>query len=369
MNRLKTLVKVEIRATYLMLIYFIGIGIINCISINHTLQREMEEGMISGIAGGIWGTYHLGNWDYMFIPEMNVYVILMLIGVGGLIYLSYKNEKSHEVGRFLQSLPYTTQERYLVKIIIGSIIFTIPYIIYGIGLFVLRNKFIAQVAESYEVTILSEVYQEFLGNGELLRRLVMIYMEAITCYVFSVMFQYMISLNLASIIIAALVGISPLFMLWNLRFYGFGQSRLIEEIGSFYSKLMFQSGGRGELVIEGINRGEYSAFGFIDYFGIRIGIFAVIALVCIGITLTLCKRYHIENTDILIPSKAFRVIFIIGVTVCSGMLGGDIYYSYENNYSNIIYIFNLIGILIGLPIAWKIAHIGIKKRPNIKAVM
>lgn len=367
MNRLKTLIKVEFKTTILMVIYFISIGVISCMGINRILQKEIENELMTGIGEGICNGYFGYDWSLAFRENMQFYMLLFIVGISVLIYLSYKNDKNHQVGRFLKSLPYTVQERYFIKTAIGVVIFTIPYILYGIGLFALRNNFLTQAKDIYEVTIFSEMYQEFLSSGQLLSILAIGYMELMVCYLFGIMFEYIISFNLASIIIATLVGISPLFVLWNLRFYIKGENRILEDIGEFYSDLIFCTGSGGEITIEGPGIfHKYTGCNAMDLIWVRVGIFLLMALICIGITLVLCKTYYLENTDILMPSKIFRVIFVIGVTVCAGMLLGDFYYMYTRNGSNIMYLFNIIGSSIGLPIAWRIACIGIKQRNGSK---
>ena len=367
MKRLKPLIQIELRKSIPMSFYFIVVGIISLVSMIQSTKYIFQSELTQGISSLAWYMYGRVDWGNLFRENIARYVIAMIVGLVFMIYLSYRNDKNHEVCRFLKSLPYTMKERYLVKIGTGMATFTIAYVLYSVGMVIFRNSFVSQAKEIYEVTIFSEIFDQIFSMNQLIQILFVVYTALIACYLFGVMFEYLVSHNFASVLIAVLVGLSPAFILLNLSLYVEGDNPILNKIAWICSKILLGEGGWKYVHIDGAMDHSLVHYEYVDYVGMKIGVYLIIAGICFITTLNFCKKSYLENMDVFIPGKIFRKVFIMGVTVCAGLLLGDLYYVFAETQDIMLYIANGIGAIIGLIVAWKLAHIGTcksEKRAN-----
>lgn len=364
MKHLRPLVKMELRHTVLMMIYFVLIGIISIVSVEQSIQSIIVEELTYGIRRAFEYQRCTTRWGDLFRENIQFYTIAAIVGMLILIYISYRHDKNHEMSRFLKSLPYTVQERYLVKVTVGTSLFTICYVLYSIAMIISRTNYLNQTKDIYEVTVLSGIYPELFSSSQLIKLLLVVYVKVMACYFIGIFFEYIISVNFASLLIAVLVTLSPLFIILSIewRISRGGYIPIWDEIVNYVYATIVGGLNYANVVIEtGILNHNNIYFNYMDLFGARIGTFLIIIAVCIGLTLKLCKSHRLETADILIPSKVFRGIFIIGVTVCTSLLASDLYYIYSGSFEGMSNILALLGGISGLLIAWKIAHIGIRK--------
>jgi len=366
---LKTLIKMELRSVCIMIIYFLGIGIGCTMKINQQIHDIIKRTYSYGLTGFLWETNEIKGWKYIFTESIHIYIGLSLVGLLLMVYLSYRNDKNHEIGRFLKSLPYTMKERYLVKVGVGLSIFTTLYILHGIMLVIFRESFLEKTKDIFEVTIFSEIYQELFSSSQLIQTLLVVYVALVACYLFMIMFQYLVSPNFASLIVGVLVGLSPGFILWNLYIYlnPWVKGELLYTLADFYSVFIWGDGNWGSIEIKGMELVPTSSISYLDFIGMRIAIFLAIAALCFICTLKWCQKSQLEKADLFIPGNIFRGIFVLGATLCSGMLLGDLYYIYYRARNWMMYGLGIVGLVLGSIIVWKIAHIGIKKSDAKKA--
>lgn len=369
MKRLKALIKMEMKPALLVGIYFL---IVNLISIGMTrgnIASSWRGFLINGIEGFI-GDRTATVMSHAFIGNMIFVMLFNIIGMLLMVYVSFKNDKSIEVGRFLKSLPYTMKERCLTKVGVGISVFTVTYLLFTVGMVILRIQCLNQFNEVYKVTAYAEVYQTFLTSNTLLQTLLLGYIVCVGIYLFTVMFEYLISPNLASIIVAALVYLSPVFITVSLEFYIPGMFKgLFEQMTYWLQELLIILGyERRGIIIAQMNAAAMDStynvaqVAYIGLIGYKIAFYGVVALVSLFGILRFSQKNCMEQSDLFIPFKGFRNIFIAGVTVCGGLLAGDIYCVYNNTESMIMaYAILMIGGIVSFLIARKIASIGIKK--------
>ena len=374
MKRLKALIKMELRPALLIGAYFLLVDFLILLSIQGRIQNAWRDFLTNGIknltlySGGIRVTD-------VFMENMIYIMLLSIIGMIALVYSSFKNDKSIEIGRFLKSLPYTMRERCLTKMGVGIGTFTVTYIFYAVGMLALHMSYLNKFSEVYEVTVFSEVYHQIFDRGELIQGLILVYIGCIAIYLFCMMFQYLVSNRLGGIIVATLVYISPLFIINSICGYMNARyENIIYKLAEWVNELMIIPAylSLGEVGINvntatTISRDTIEQYAYINLMGYKIIFYGIIALLSLMVILKLCVVERIEKSDYFIPSKCFRRIFVCGVTICGGLLLGDIYFIYSNETNMwIAYGLFILGGLISFLIAKKIASIGMKKGKEVR---
>lgn len=375
MKRLKALIKMELRPALLIGAYFLLVDLFVLLSVRGQIQNTWRNFQLNSIKDFM--AYHnTVRIAYTFAENILWIMLFSIIGMMALVYGSFKNDKSIEIGRFLKSLPYTMRERCLVKMGVGIVTFTMTYIFYAIGMLVLHMDYLNKFSEVYRVTILSEVYNQIFNRGELIKVLILVYVGCIAIYLFCIMFQYIVSNRLGGIIVATLVYLSPVFIVNSVSEYGSIRyvnalyDNVIYPLTECLNELMIIFGylDRGEIsmvttISSAINTNYYTYVSLIGYRMIFYGIIALVSLVAI---LKLCVAERVEKSDYFIPSKWFRSIFTCGVAVCGGLLLGDIYCIYANEVNmGIVYGLLIFGGVISFLVARKIASIGMRKGKEV----
>lgn len=379
MKRLKALIKMELKPALLIGVYFLLVDFFILLTIRGRIQGTWREFLLNGIK--TFMGYNEGIRVADIFIENTLYIMLFsIIGMMGLVYGSFKNDKSIETGRFLKSLPYTMRERCLVKMSVGIVTFTMTYIFYAIGVLALHISCLNRFSEVYRITILSEVYNQIFDRGELIKVLVLVYVGCIAIYLFCMMFQYIVSNRLGGIIVSTLVYLSPVFIANSLsayvsaRYTNIIYENIIYPLTEWLNNLMIVFGYQsyGELGVNvstavTISDDTIINYTYVSLIGHRIVFYGVIGLISLVIILKLCVVERIEKSDYFIPSKCFRGIFTCGVTVCGGLLLGDIYLMFSNQTNmGIAYGLITFGGIISFLVARKIASIGIRKGKEVR---
>jgi len=382
MKRLKALIKMELRPALLIAAYFLLVDLFVLLTIRGQIQDTWRGFLKYGIENFM--QYNDGLSVADFFTESILYALLFsIIGMMALVYVSFKNDKSIEIGRFLKSLPYTVKERCLTKMGVGIVTFTVTYVFYVIGMLALHMSYLNRFNEIYRVTILSEVYNQICDRGELIKVLILVYVACIAIYLFCMMFQYIVSNRLGAIIVAALVYLSPVFILNSLsayvsvRYVNVIYEKIIYPLTEWLNKLIvvFTYLEWGEISINSstatnitmsMSDNIITEYIYISLIGYRMAFYGAVALLSLVAILKLCVAERIEKSDYFIPSKWFRGIFTCGVTICGGLLLGDIYCIYLNGTNmGMIYGLLIFGGIMSFLIARKIASMGMRKGKEV----
>lgn len=375
MKRLKALVKMEIKPAVLVGFYFLAVNILAILTSGRYIATSWRRFLLNGIEG-FTGDSAVSMISQAFTEGIIYVMLFSMIGMLLMVYVSFRNDKSIEVGRFLKGLPYTMRERCLTKVGVGISVFTVTYVLFGIGMMFLHKHSIDQFQEIYKVTVYSEVYEALYPISELLKTLLLGYIACVAIYLFAVMFQYLISSNMGSIVVAGLIYVSPFFILTSLDLYmGDAFRSSLYNVIYWLQELAFITGYErwGDITVSmntasAVAVHHTGAIAYISLLGYKVAFYGVIAIGSLIGILVFSQKDRMEQSDVFIPSKGFRNIFIAGVTVCGGLLMGDIYYLYSTAASMIMaYVVLILGGVFSFIIAKKIACIGIKKRKGVQA--
>ncbi len=355
MKNLKALIKIERTPVLLMGIYFLIINLL--VSIGTHIFTSIEPILIFYIGG-----------------------ILLLV------YLQFKKDKSIEIGRFIKALPYTNGERAFVKIGMGLMSFTIPFLIYTVIVFCIRAYYTDLFGEIFRVTAYEEIGIYLNRISVYVGVLSVTYIRLLMIYLILITGEYLISHNIGSLVITVLSAMAPAYLwtsitydldryIYKTEVYPIGEiphgiGYYVLEITKWLSAVYtnYIDTWRGDIKISGSG---YSVSYTITDKGTIVGlIYLLIAIVCSLVIVRQVKKQRIENADILLPAKVTRYIFIIGVAVCSGCLLRDLVKLGLNEVvigypRMILYVFLVIGLGVGAFVASKIANIGYEQKREV----
>ena len=352
MKHLKPLIKIELKTALLMSIFFWGVSIFTVVSLNNYIQPFIYNNLMWGMDGFNESSrqgaqfFQIYEWGNIFNHWIDLSKYIMAIGIMLLIYLSYRYDKNHEVGRFIKALPYTTEQKYWVKIVLGIMSFTIPYMVQGMVIVIIRKSFIIQMKDFYEVTNLSNIFADLYELKQLLLILTLNYLGLIVWYLFVVMFQYIIMSNFGSIIGASIIAIAPIVIRENIhRFFSY-TGRLYWKYIRLYDFLLGNRGYRAFITNKDTGIIEYINFG-----ETRLVVLFIMILILLTLTLYLCKEMYIENEDALVPRRVFKYMYLIVTPIVCSLLLGSLYKCYTGKGDTWFDLVTFIGGILGFLIA------------------
>lgn len=366
MKNLKALIKMERTPALVMSIYFLVVNIIAGIALLGPINTNWQRYLAKGVG-------EVNNWEIV----SNIYPITLMVLIGYgigllvLVYLQFKKDKSIEISRFIKALPYTNGQRAVVKMGMGILSFTVPFIIYIIMFLFIRNYATNLYGEMLRVTAFEEVatylnrlsvYLSFIGITYI--RLIMIYLILIMC-------EYLISHNIGSLIIAILSSSAPLYLWFSMTVdIDSSSGTYVYKIGEWFYKVYMNYTNWGRIQIAGANEWDYIDYTITEDGGMVCMIYLVLIVICSLVISIQVKKQRVENADIFIPRKLTRYVFIVGVVLCSGCLVrdigrlilGEIALGYPRM---ILHVLLVIGLMVGAFVATKIAHIGIQSKREV----
>ncbi len=369
MKNIGALIKFEGRPAIMMGIYFLivhmGGLLFASLDINNGFERYLRFGSaIENIRGEI------------FLPLIASLVAFTFFGMIILIYFQFKYDKSTDVGRFLKALPYTNRQRCLVKVVAGILSFSIPFIVFSVGLIALRSHAVLKFEEAYSVLSYERVIININSLENLIYLLVLVQVVYTAVYLFAFMVQYLMNNNIGSLVVSILSLAAPAFIAMSAgAIYRVSDNARIKYERLFlpgYSIIVQRRTLRFES--ETMNR-HILYWRYIEDIGLKMLIAAVIGLLCGIVIYQVAKKSKIEDADVLIPHPVSRWIFIIGVSVCAAFLVADISILMlpliMDDTTLMTQVILVIGGVVGFIIAKKIGYIGIvsKKRTKLKKTM
>lgn len=372
-KRLKPLIKLELKPVMWIGIYLMLVNVCSFIGIKQGMNNLWRDYTVGGI-GCFYNRY--GRLDLIRILYINITsmsILAYLLGMLILSFVSFKQDKSLETSRFLKALPYTSGERSLVKVSLGSLGYTINFILYSVGIVIMQRACSEKVREIYEVTPIGQIQDQLFNTPKLLMMLFVLYIIGLALYLFFVLVQYIVSHRIGSVIITLCVLGAPFFLIESIGYcFRLERGSLVYELSSWLNGLTIGVSVPMRVRIQGFES-RMSWYSITEYMvGYRIIFYMVIIGVCLLGIWKLSKHQLLEEVDKLIAIKGFRAFFIMGVTLCGSFLVGDIYLWFidpllASSISGAKWFVLVVGAIISFMIAKKIAFIGFNKRKEVKA--
>lgn len=351
MNKYKAFIKYEFRSLKWMMLYFL----IVCSGVLLLFSETMSGKRRSFLEhSGIW---YISN---EFTQELNwiapFLLIGIILGVILLVYVQFRDAKNIEVGRFLKALPMQSSNIYWIRMGCGIITYTIPFILYAIGIIALRVAHSSWLNDMYSISI----WQKRLSVVDSIQYIVLMlfinYLIITLVYLMLLLMQYLISNRIFAIVVTAIGMIIPMYfnIMINSRYQV-----------DYFLMLPVLYGVLGSTTGESLMNGEGVTLHFISDIGVKIGLL----LFMIGIAIVLgwlsSKHFTVEDQSKLIPKRLCRNIFIAVGTICIALLP-QFYVSGFAMVSEVNMVIHLGTIVIlgivGYIIMYKIAMIGCKEK-------
>lgn len=317
----KSILKHEIKSMKWMLL----LSILASLFLTTIFSGYLDNEYVSMFSEGLYGNSALIQEALINTMDMILVIFTVLSMVQ--IFMQFRAEKSQETGRFLKSLPVKKEEFFRIKLITGLVSLTLAFIVLAIGMIIVRSSNMFWIKDMYNISNTPEILIEADSVANLLKIVVLIYLVVLSFYTFLFMIQYTFTNILGAIVTGFLVWLAPIFIVISsiytvekLSFFDIYSSNLgnsIEAFSQWLQPWLYVLNFRYDLPAYGIQFGSILR---ISNLGLKYIISLLLVLVNITIAYKFNKNSKIENENKLIAFKSTRIIFKIGVTICSGLL-------------------------------------------------
>ena len=351
MNKYKALIKYEFRSLKWMILYFLMV----CSGVFLLFMGTMGEKRKSFLEhSGIW---YISN---EFSQELNWIAPFLLIGsIVGLIllvYVQFRDAKNIEVGRFLKALPIQSSHIYWIRMGCGIVTYTLPFVLYAIGIVVLRFSHSSWLNDMYSISIWQDSLLEIESVQYIVLMLLMNYLIMTLVYLMLLLMQYLISNRIFAIVVTAIAMILPTYFNLMIDFRYQVDNYLTLPVA--YGMMDSVTGNQ-------VRNGEGVNIHFIGNVGIKV----CLLLLAIGVALVLgwlsSKYFTVEDQSKLIPKRLCRKIFIAVGTISMALLP-QFYVSGFCMFSEVNLVIHLGSIVIlgivGYILMYQVSRIGCKEK-------
>lgn len=308
----KSIIKHELRS----LKWIFALGLLVNIIILAGFNQSIDITYTNIFVNGLPMNQSIFNLDF-YRMSASIVIGFMLVSVLQ-VYIQFQSEKKQEVSRFIKSLPIKDENLSITKILLGILNITILFVILYIGLLVIKHNNMFWVEDIYNT---SNVRDSIMALDQLIYPLFLIYLATVCFYTFLVMVQYMVSNNLASIVIGILVWFAPMFIVLTTKLVVgyYNMSLGINWVSTFWLNPSFYIVDLEYLILGG------TSGAIVRKLNIHYLISLVLIIVNIIFAIRISMKNLIEDENKFIPLKSVRFIFILGVTICSSLLVSYIY--------------------------------------------
>lgn len=360
----KSILKHEFKSSRWILLFSVILslfsGVIFNMRLNETYERMMRVGLRPNQA-----VIH----DAL-IAVLPLFLILFTVLSIIQVFMQFRSEKGQEVGRFLKSLPVSSKSFFKVKLITGILNITIGFIILFIALLLVRQANMFWIRDIYKISAYSHIFMKLDGISFILSYLGLTYFIVLSFYTFIFMIQYTFTNIVGAIVTGILTWLAPFFILNSLVYtiskFGYislYNSKFINNITNFSINLLPWSYIIDHEIFNIGNRVFVENIGYISIIsniGLKYGITMVLTLVNILIAYKFVKNSRIEDEEKIITFKISRIIFKLGVTICTPLLISTIIIMVMGiNPNNILFtIILFLSLCLGYFVSNKITKVG-----------
>jgi len=294
--------------TIIILLYFKVYGVISQLNQNEMFSKQQ---------GGIWNDRWFNNGLYV---NSNYFVVMVFIVIILSIIL-FLGEKTSETQGFIASMPFTRKEIILNKWLVGVLSILISFVV----TYILLS--IVYAANINSINIVLNPY------SDIVKWFFIDMFEYICIFTFMVLMQSVMGNSIASGIVGAIILAVPWFisvivfsMIMQVSFYS--SSALAKLVG--WLNIYSYNSIYGEYFNIDTKSGNisYNIFNYNDY-TLKLLILLIVTCLFLYLAYISYKKRNLEYNLNLIAFRKLQPVFICGVTVCSGLLGGAL-----GGYSN-----------------------------------
>lgn len=216
MNRKRALFWYEIGNLKWFLLGGLLLGAILLLGISGELHALTQSSAMARSRGFGWETFTFGQ-TFLQALEVATPIAIVLLGVMAAFQFSdYHNRNKRE---FIVSLPFTQQERFLMKVLVGFGVITIVWLVFGAGILALRAVYNPQIIRSY---LLYPEYKIIMANDTFLhtlRTLMLLWLIVLAAYAVYMLVQSVVIHGVAGMLVGIGTMGAPAFLLLMILAY------------------------------------------------------------------------------------------------------------------------------------------------------
>ena len=163
-------------------------------------------------------TYHLvqQHQEGIFMSQVyelsTVMVPTLLIGLMVMVGVLFIHDRNSHIGKFINSLPYTRKQYYRIKYLMGIITFTVPLVVFGGVLYLIRASHLGWMSRVYLYSPYGELLKAQDSAGIVLVWLLFLWIIMLFIYSFLMMVQTLMGQNIVASVVGGIVLLVPLFL-------------------------------------------------------------------------------------------------------------------------------------------------------------
>lgn len=325
------LVKKEWKVLKWMMLLFGSVFVLAAILLNQGMENMKKYHLI--------GQYQESVFMSQLYEISSGLVPILLIGLMVAVGAMFIYDRNNHVGKFISSLPYTRKQYFRIKYLMGMVSFTLPLVVFGIGIYMIRISHLGWTNRLYQYSPYGDILRAQDGAGILLLWLLLLWLIMVCTYSFLMMIQTLMGKSIVASIVGGIILLTPLFfglaipMNLNLLFarnidYTGSFDKWIELLGKWIQLFLL---GRPEeklmgriSVLDQYNFITYRARNFYIYDYQWFPIYMTILVLGI-IGTALLGSYFIGHNDVekngeIVLYPWAGNLLVIGITVCSVLL-------------------------------------------------
>lgn len=351
MGKYGAFIKYEFRSLKWMLLYFLMV----CSGV-----LLMFSGAMAGKRVHFFEHTEVWQITNEFTQELSwiapFFLIGIILGLILLVYLQFRDAKNIEVGRFLKGLPIQGSRIYWIRMGCGMVTYTIPFVLYAIGVIVLRLYHNNWLNDLYSISIWQDRLLAVESVQYIALMLLINYLIITLVYLMLLLMQYLISNRVFAVVVTAIAMVIPTY--FSVMIHSRYRIHYYLTLPVLYGVMDSRTGDR-------MSNGESVGLSFINNVGIKVCLLFLLIGVMILLGWLSSKHFTVEDQSKLIPKRLCRNIFTIVGTMCVALLP-QFYVSGFAAFSefNLVVLLGSIVLLgiVGYVIMHKIAMIGCKEK-------
>ena len=351
--------------------------------IKHEFRRILVPGIILSIISFIvYGitlganinsaaeAYVMGRYVSLFMDIFLETYPIALICSGAiiiwLVYCQFQEDKVEGTGDFIATLPYTQQENFINKVLVGSITIITSLVIGLIITYVLFNSYEYYAEYTYSREAFGDDIRNASGFINIVGIMINGYLGLLICYLFLVVAQYSIYNTIGATVIAVLSVASIPYMLIGL--YGYVEetinlgTEIFEPIVEVLEVILMCAVPIQSKYIEYQDGGKFYVANALGYnYPIDLFVLICIAIILFIVGKMLAQKYGLRNRKTFMINKVVEYIFKIGVTVCSALIPfvfANVFLGVSSDEMFIVTLFMILTGVVGCIISHKITAKG-----------
>lgn len=321
MNRKKALFMHEMR----MMRWFLAAGVLGALIFCLMLLRT-EDGMTYGFLGfQSWNVSRGSIFSEALLNQIRDIHIYVWIAFAVFTMLQFRDYHRRRTGEYMNSLPFTNRERFVVKALLGYVVIFVSWLVMAVGT-VLVWKSAAE--DIHKTSLLYSFYKELLANETIwhtLRTLCVFGLELLAAYSLFLLLHSMVSNGGAASLFTLGVMAAPAglcYVVNDIHSMVTGKTVGYDVWGWEHLARLFAGDALADFTNHDTEwyHGAYNLYVYITYWDMWkvIVVLLLILAVCTMVTWRMSKEYDLAKGSCLVPRRGARIFLSLGIGVCFG---------------------------------------------------